>query len=408
MASIQRPVKTYGTRSYVAEVAAAPGNLDPILSSEVDADLDTIYAAWNGGTDTVNLKDGSVTFAKLAPDAQLWRDTGTQITPGVNFAARAIVAVPGDATAATVLLGSSTAKGRLVVASNAATGQIALYTNRNQPAGNTQDDATKPSWGLQLGASDSLFVQRSPAGSITQTSLLTLDNVGSLSLNGVDANVAQVFLKGIGTATGGIYNTYQARGTAAAPTPSLNNDVLGQFSFNGCSSAGVFAAQSFIRGIATENWTNTARGCNFYINTTPVGSASAASQLTFDSAGNLSITGPAGFKSTGTTWANPSDRRLKDEIEDYATGLAAIVQLQPRTFVYNGKGGSTAGMRGYGFIADEVEPVMPEMVSTQAGKLDAADEEETDIQTLDQSNLILALVNAVKELAARVDAVEAA
>jgi len=69
MATIQRPVKTYGTRRYVDEVAAAPLNEDPILANEVDGDLDTVYAAWNGGADTVNIKDGAVTTPKIAADA---------------------------------------------------------------------------------------------------------------------------------------------------------------------------------------------------------------------------------------------------------------------------------------------------------------------------------------------------
>jgi hypothetical protein len=66
MATIQRNVKTFGNRSFVAEVSAAPSNYAPILANEVDADLDTVYAAWNGGADTVNIKDGSVTTLKLA------------------------------------------------------------------------------------------------------------------------------------------------------------------------------------------------------------------------------------------------------------------------------------------------------------------------------------------------------
>jgi hypothetical protein len=66
MATIQRPIKTYGTRKYVSEVAAAPSNYAPILSNEVDDDIDLLFAAWNGGADTVNLKDGSVTTPKLA------------------------------------------------------------------------------------------------------------------------------------------------------------------------------------------------------------------------------------------------------------------------------------------------------------------------------------------------------
>jgi hypothetical protein len=407
MATIQRNVKTFGTRSFVGEVSSAPSNYAPILSNEVDADLDTVYAAWNGGTDTVNLKDGSVTFAKLAPDAQLWRDTGTTITPGTNFSTRT-VAVPGGTSPATVAVGSQTVKVRIQAYNTAPTLGGGVFVNRDWTT-NAQDDNTKPGWAAILRADlDTFAVQRNTPGVTSPVTLLSLDNLGSLSLNGQDSNTAQLYLKGIGAAFGGIYNTYQARGTAAAPTPSLNQDTLGQVLFNGCPTSGTFAGQVQLKAIVTENWTNTARGCDCYIYTTPVGTATAASSFRFDSAGNLSISGSAGIKATGTTWANPSDRRLKDDIEDYATGLAAILQLQPRTFLYNGKGGSVAGMRGYGFIADEIAPVMPETVGVRAGKLDAADEDETDIQTLDQSNLILALVNAVKELAARVATLEGA
>ncbi|HKE83324.1 MAG TPA: hypothetical protein VKB50_06205, partial [Vicinamibacterales bacterium] len=66
MATIQRPLKTYGNRTYVAEVAAAPSNQDPILASEVDGDIDTMYSAWNGGADTVNIKDGAISRVKLS------------------------------------------------------------------------------------------------------------------------------------------------------------------------------------------------------------------------------------------------------------------------------------------------------------------------------------------------------
>jgi hypothetical protein len=183
MATIQRPVKTYGTRSYVAEVAAAPGNLDPVLSNEVDADLDTIYAAWNGGTDTVNLKDGSVTFAKLAPDAQLWRDTGTTLTLGTNFATRP-VAVPGSASgAAACILGTTTGKGRIQVSNTVTAPWLALSTNRDAFTG-TVDDATKPAWSVILRSdADNFAIQRQPAGGAI-AALLTLEATGQLKVPG--------------------------------------------------------------------------------------------------------------------------------------------------------------------------------------------------------------------------------
>src|SRR5262249_17024944 len=65
MAKIPRPPKQGNTTSYVDKVAAG---YTKILAGEIDADFDTIYDAWNTGTDTANLKDGSVTGAKLAAD----------------------------------------------------------------------------------------------------------------------------------------------------------------------------------------------------------------------------------------------------------------------------------------------------------------------------------------------------
>jgi hypothetical protein len=406
MATIQRPVKTYGTRSYVAEVAAAPGNLDPVLSNEVDADLDTIYAAWNGGVDTVNVKDGSITFAKLAADAQLWRDTGTTITPGTNFAARS-VAVPGT-NAGAVQWGTQTAKARLMFHPTVITSYWThnAYLNAGATAW-VQDDPTKSSWMAAFDNADVFRVRRSPVGSVTFSDLLSLDAGGYLTLQSALETACTIRLVAANGSSSQLAGR-SSRGTLAAATATLYQDIFCQVVAEGCYAANSFSQNAFIRFTAAENWTSAARGTNCIIYTTTIGTTAPGPNMLFDSNGNLTITGNIGQKASGTTWQNPSDRRLKDEIEDYATGLAAIVQLQPRTFVYNGKGGSPAGLRGYGFIADEIAPVMPETVAVRAGKLDAADEDETDIQTLDQSNLILALVNAVKELATRVATLEGA
>jgi hypothetical protein len=104
MATIQRNVKTFGTRSFVSEVSAAPSNYAPVLSNEVDADLDTVYAAWNGGTDTVNLKDLSVTTPKLA-DAAVTSAKIAANLPGSLLAADSITAreIGGDAVGNTEL-----------------------------------------------------------------------------------------------------------------------------------------------------------------------------------------------------------------------------------------------------------------------------------------------------------------
>jgi hypothetical protein len=71
MATLERPLKEGSVRTYQAKVGLG---FTDILASEVDADLDTIYAAWNGGMPansigSTQLIDLSVTTPKLADGA---------------------------------------------------------------------------------------------------------------------------------------------------------------------------------------------------------------------------------------------------------------------------------------------------------------------------------------------------
>jgi hypothetical protein len=61
--AVTRPLKEGSVTTYQQKVAAG---FPDILASEMDADLDTIYAAWNGGVATANVNDGAITGAKLA------------------------------------------------------------------------------------------------------------------------------------------------------------------------------------------------------------------------------------------------------------------------------------------------------------------------------------------------------
>lgn len=169
----------------------------------------------------------------------------------------------------------------------------------------------------------------------------------------------------------------------------------------------------------------------------PNGGGDVTGQLTQSSNGNMQIAGAVGTKSTGTAWANPSDARIKNLLGDYTTGLAEIVQLVVRRFTY--KGNETALAPGVdpafpdepasdkenpvapyhssphyqlavdavecvGLIAQEAEVVMPDLVTRHAAYIDG--EPVDDHRILDGSNLTWALLNAVKELAARVAALE--
>jgi hypothetical protein len=59
-----------------------------------------------------------------------------------------------------------------------------------------------------------------------------------------------------------------------------------------------------------------------------------------------------------------------------------------------------------GLVAQDVLPVMPEMIGTRRMRLAPDDAEPTETYTMDCTALPLALINAVNEIAARLDALE--
>jgi hypothetical protein len=84
------------------------------------------------------------------------------------------------------------------------------------------------------------------------------------------------------------------------------------------------------------------------------------------------------------------------------------MQVQPKTWEYNGKGNTIAGIKGLGVIADEIESILPNTVDTYKAKLNKDDENESDIKRFDATEITWLLVNAVKELKAEIDALKAA
>ena len=152
--------------------------------------------------------------------------------------------------------------------------------------------------------------------------------------------------------------------------------------------------------------------------------------------GDCNIQG-RGYQPGGGFWIDNSDARIKDIKGDYEGGLDEILALLPKRFVY--KGNDTTDppsntSRGFkaaedksdpvlpyknsthyqhavdetefvGLIAQEAEAVMPELVSKVAGHIDG--KAVKDLRVLNGTPLIYALVNAVKQLAARLEELEA-
>lgn len=142
---------------------------------------------------------------------------------------------------------------------------------------------------------------------------------------------------------------------------------------------------------------------------------SVTERMRIDSSGGLILAGSTAQKATGTTWSNPSDQRLKDNIRDYTKGTNELMEVRVREWEYNGKGGTTEGTKGLGVVADEVMTVLPNTVETYNAKLNTDDEENTAIKKFDATEITWLLVKTVQEqqslitsLTARITALEGA
>jgi hypothetical protein len=158
----------------------------------------------------------------------------------------------------------------------------------------------------------------------------------------------------------------------------------------------------------------------------------------FQSDGIFNI-GAGAYKPGGGAWSDSSDARIKNVLGTYDNGLASILSLNPVLYTFKGndtpeapaseartfpgrKDASTREVAPYansphyqaaveakefvGVIAQEAEVAFPRMVTQKDGFIDGA--AVTDLRDIDTTPLIYALVNAVKELTARLEALEGA
>jgi hypothetical protein len=229
--------------------------------------------------------------------------------------------------------------------------------------------------------------------------------------------------------------------TAAQVTASLANYLpLTGGSLTGALNGTTASFTGIITAVSNLNVQNT--NGQTYISLTAPNEATwqnvgSTANVQLDGGSNFvaNIGGGAAIKPGGGPWTAPSDDRIKTVLGDYDKGLDDVLELRPVSFVYLGNdtrtadlGGSTAAPSRYscsapfpasphyalareareyvGFIAQELERIFPAMVTKQAGFIDGL--AVADLRQVNVGDLVYALVNAVKTLAARVAALEAA
>jgi hypothetical protein len=109
------------------------------------------------------------------------------------------------------------------------------------------------------------------------------------------------------------------------------------------------------------------------------------------------VVGAINTSGSATSYVTSSDYRLKENIAPMTGALATVSQLKPVTYSWKADGSD-----GQGFIAHELQAVVPDCVT---GEKDAVDAEGKPVhQGIDTSFLVATLTAAIQELKAIVDA----
>ena len=129
--------------------------------------------------------------------------------------------------------------------------------------------------------------------------------------------------------------------------------------------------------------------------------ATTASSLVIEFENGNSRVGAIQYDDTTTAYVTSSDYRLKENVSYDFDATTRIKQLKPARFNFIINPNKTVD----GFLAHEVQSVIPEAIS---GEKDAVDENgNPEYQGIDQSKLVPLLVKTIQELEARITTLEA-
>jgi hypothetical protein len=219
---------------------------------------------------------------------------------------------------------------------------------------------------------------------ISFTQAMTLTNTGNLLVGTTTDNGARLQVSGTATFSDNV-----------TITASTGNSPLRFTSTTASSKIGYLYADASIIGITDTLNAGVALDGIFFNSTTKqtflFNNGSISLSLALSGAATFSSLGTGTVYSNGGTLTNtnPSDFNLKENIAPINYGLGEILQLNPVTFSW--KNDTINQGKQYGFIAQEVEKIMPDLVK------------KGEYLGLDKEAIFTTLVKAIQELKQEID-----
>jgi hypothetical protein len=338
---------------------------------------------------------------------------------------------PASAVANSIALFNSTT-GKLIKDSSASDGLIygltlgrgasALSTNTAFGSGALNNASTTGQYNTAIGRNTMQNLTSGDESTAIGNSVLNLATTGGSNVGVGNASLAAT--------TTGSSNVGIGLGALQRNTTGINNVSIGHQSLNFSVTANYNTVLGYQAGYSVTSQGNILLGYKAAYGTTPLTTGSNNIHIGTETnpsgatVGNEIVIGYNGSTGKGvntgyinpngggmyngansTLWSVTSDQRLKKNIVDNNTGLEKLTQIQVRNFEYRLPEEVTelpqvqaiqkTGVQ-LGVIAQELQQVLPDCVKT----------ESTGVMTVDADNLTWYLINAVKELSARVKKLE--
>jgi hypothetical protein len=404
-------------------VTTSIGGSYPAVNSDSDATINGLTVGKGGGSQATNtlLGNGSLTTASAGLRITAVGASVLTASTGNNNTGVGYLASGGNTTGYSNTATGSYALGlNLIGNNNTAVGSVSLYNN-------TADNNTAVGY-------QSLYANTTGTNNVSvgYNSLYT-KTTGSYNVAvGIQAGFNMTTGQRntlIGTTAGsnlttGSYNTFigsldstGGNAAGAAITTGSNNTILGNYTGNqggldirtgsnnivlsdgdGNPRMRIDSTGATMFGAVAPN------GLGFTVDITPatayilVNSSASSSAMAYWWYNGTTV-GTITRNTTSTSYNTTSDYRLKENIAPMTGALATVAQLKPCTYKWK-----SDGSNGQGFIAHELQAVVPDAVY---GEKDGINKDgNPEYQGVDTSFLVATLTAAIQELKAEVDSLK--